>query len=152
MESSSHSQVATAEIMLRMIYIHSPDNEGEGESPDEGNIDQAYRNNESEKIHKSEKENFSSVVGGREFSISCKRPKGGSVSHHRPTNSSSNHSIVFPQKGLFFDKLSQEMRVFVASDTLNSLLAASSSSITAETLILVILMLVLFRYRDASAI
>jgi hypothetical protein len=40
-------------------------------------------------------------------------------------------------KGGFFDELSQELRVFVASDTLNSLLVASSSNITAETLVLV---------------
>ena len=37
----------------------------------------------------------------------------------------------------FYDKLSQEMRIFVASDILNSLLAASTSNITAETLVLV---------------
>lgn len=37
----------------------------------------------------------------------------------------------------FFSHLSAEMRVFVASDTLNSLLIASSSNITAEILVLV---------------
>lgn len=41
------------------------------------------------------------------------------------------------ERGVFFERLSQEMTEFVASDTLNSLLVASSSNITAETLILV---------------
>jgi hypothetical protein len=44
---------------------------------------------------------------------------------------------VGTDRGVFFERLSQEMTVFVASDTLNSLLVASSSNITAETLILV---------------
>ena len=44
---------------------------------------------------------------------------------------------VRDRKGAIFDKLSQEMTVFVASDTLNSLLVASATNITAETLILV---------------
>ena len=44
---------------------------------------------------------------------------------------------VRDRKGAVFEKLSQEMTVFVASDTLNSLLVASATNITAETLILV---------------
>ena len=53
------------------------------------------------------------------------------------TKTSSMIQKAVDKNNSFYDKLSQEMRIFVASDILNSLLAASTSNITAETLVLV---------------
>ena len=144
LESSSHSQLATTEIALRMIYIHSQDDYAESD------IDHSNKRIEIGKEDGKDKEFFSSPMTEKESTISPRRVKGGSVSHHRQGNghghghghghNSSSHSIMGPPSGFDFDKLSQEMKVFVASDTLNSLLVASSSNITAETLVLVISM------------
>ena len=120
----------------------------------ESNIDYSNKKREIEKEDRKGKENFSSAVTEKESTTSPRRVKGGSVSYHRQGHgqghghSSSSHSIMGPPTGFDFDKLSQEMKVFVASDTLNSLLVASSSNITAETLVLVIS--ILFTYISVS--
>lgn len=63
--------------------------------------------------------------------------KFSSIPHDEKKNSLPTAHTTSAGKGMFFDRLTQEMLTFVASDTLNTLLVASSSNITAETLILV---------------
>jgi hypothetical protein len=70
--------------------------------------------------------------------------KFSTILHDEKKNSLPTAPTTSAGKGMFFDRLTQEMLTFVASDTLNTLLVASSSNITAETLILVGLCATLF--------
>ena len=129
-----------------MIFIHNTEEDGEGSK------DSNDRKNDSEK-DKNEKEILGTTKDDNGSSPQKKTPgKNGQNGHNRsycidprhPHNSSCHSlSSIGIQQGFHFNRLSSEMRVFVASDTLNSLLVASSSNITAETLILVRLSLFL---------
>jgi hypothetical protein len=111
LETTTHSTVAATEVALRMVYLHSSKEEEEVSSSDR------------------EKHSLMETLSPT-----------GSEQDYTPTLKKKNDALkpsVGPERGVFFERLSQEMTVFVASDTLNSLLVASSSNITAETLILV---------------
>jgi hypothetical protein len=112
LETTTHSTVAATEVALRMVYLHSSKEEEEPCALD--------------KERPSLTENASPTGSEHEYTPALKLKKNDALK-----------SCVGPERGVFFERLSQEMTVFVASDTLNSLLVASSSNITAETLILV---------------
>lgn len=109
LETTTHSTAAATEVALRMIYLHSSKEEEDRERP-------------------SLAECVSPTGSETEFAVDVKPKKNDTMKPYAGPGS---------ERGVFFDRLSQEMTVFVASDTLNSLLVASSSNITAETLILV---------------
>ena len=111
LETTTHSTVAATEVALRMVYLHS----SKEEEP-----------SALDKERPSLTENASPTGSEHEYTPALKLKKNDAL---KP--------CVGPERGVFFERLSQEMTVFVASDTLNSLLVASSSNITAETLILV---------------
>ena len=113
LESSTHSTAVAAEVALRMIFLRSSNDvaedkmTGKDQKASSGNV-----------LNTDSKKNSSTPHNDNKISLPTAPPSSAG-------------------KGIFFDRLTQEMLTFVASDTLNTLLVASSSNITAETLILV---------------
>ena len=112
LESSTHSTAVAAEVALRMIFLRSSCDVAE------------------DKITGKDQKPSSGDVLNTDSKKNSSTPHNDKSSLPAATSSSAG-------KGIFFDRLTQEMLTFVASDTLNTLLVASSSNITAETLILV---------------
>ena len=112
LESSTHSTAVAAEVALRMIFLRSSSDTTE------------------DRITGKDQKPSSGVFNTDSKKIS-------STPHDDKLNSLPAAPSSSAGKGIFFDRLTQEMLTFVASDTLNTLLVASSSNITAETLILV---------------
>lgn len=112
LESSTHSTAVAAEVALRMIFLRSSCDVAE------------------DKVTGKDQKPSSNV-------LNTDSKKNSSTPHNDDKSSLPVAPSPSAGKGIFFDRLTQEMLTFVASDTLNTLLVASSSNITAETLILV---------------
>ena len=127
-----------------MIYIHSNESDGDYDDSSPGGDREDRGDRGDNKADKDIK--LDNISTKSDKSLPPKSPtilnsgnngNSSNSSNNSNIHNSSSHFLVPASKGYLFDNLSQEMRVFVASDTLNSLLVASSSNITAEILILV---------------